>query len=86
MVLLHEAPSKSTKHPHNPQLILAMRITRARIKDDVFNGPLAADPAPALIAAPEVPVYDDGPDALSVVEVRVAEESGHRFRGRLFDE
>ena len=69
MVLFHKTSPKTSKHPHNPQLIFAMGIASARIKDDVFDSTFASYSSSALVSAPQVAVDNDWGDTLPVIQV-----------------
>lgn len=86
MIFLQKGSSEAAKHPHDAKFILAMRVASTGIKNHVFDGAFAADSSSAFIAAPEIAVHDDRGDALAVVEVLVAYESGYCFFDCLFDQ
>lgn len=52
MVLTEKAGRKSAEHPHEPQFILGVSITTARIERDVLYASFTADPASGFVAAP----------------------------------
>ena len=84
MVLFHKTSPKASKHPHNPQLIFAMGIASARIKDDVFDSTFASYSSSALVSAPQIAVDNDGGDTLPVIQVLFSYESGYCFCGCFF--
>ena len=60
MIFLPKPLPKPAKHPHNPQLILTMRVASARIENHVLHWPGGAGERSAtVIAGPEVAVHED---------------------------
>lgn len=59
-----------------------MAIHARRVKNDLLGAPSTSDPAPSMIAAPQIPVDHDGADAL---QVAVPEQPGHDDLGRGLD-
>ena len=53
-IILVEGPTKATKHSHDSEFKLAVRITSARIKYHFFNTAITSNRAFTAIAAPKI--------------------------------
>ena len=84
MILLQKVSSEASKHPHDPQFVLAMCIASTRIKHHVLDSPFTTYSSSAFVSTPQISVDNDGGDALAIVQMLIADKSRYNLFNRLF--
>lgn len=70
MIFRPEKLAEPAEHPHDAQLVLAVRVDGAGVEDDVFDwAGRAGEGCEAVVAGPEVAVHEDGRDGAAAVDV-----------------